>query len=75
MYSLNQDVADPDNGTNHGSDSSLYQLSTGKGVNESSCNDPLIVVDKIMSDSDCSRVATSLGFELQSEPQKNNEFR
>ncbi|CAI2179514.1 13395_t:CDS:2, partial [Funneliformis geosporum] len=46
-------------------DQALGIVPNSKGVNESSCNDPLIVVEKIMSDSDCSRVATSLCLELQ----------
>lgn len=52
-------IPDQENRNNHDSDScKLIGLS---------CNDPLIVVEKIKYD--CSRVVTSLHLELQNEPQ------
>ncbi|CAJ0763594.1 2318_t:CDS:1, partial [Entrophospora sp. SA101] len=44
-------------------------------LNESSCNNPLIVVEKIMSESDSFRVATSLHLKLQSESPQDDVIR
>ncbi|CAH1767694.1 11418_t:CDS:2 [Entrophospora sp. SA101] len=55
--------------------SSLYYVSAGNELNESSCNNPLIVVEKIMSESDSFRVATSLHLKLQSESPQDDVIR
>nr|CAG8614810.1 1015_t:CDS:2 [Entrophospora candida] len=55
--------------------SSLYYVSAGNGLNESLCNNPLIVVEKIMSESDSFRVATSLHLKLQSESPQDDVIR
>lgn len=51
--------------------SSLFQMWNGNECNKSSCDNLLIVVEKIMSNTDCFHVADSLGIKLQSEPQEN----
>jgi len=50
-------------------------VSAGNGLNESSCNNPLIVVEKIMSESDSFRVATSLHLKLQSKSSQDDVIR
>ncbi|RHZ65093.1 hypothetical protein Glove_319g20 [Diversispora epigaea] len=47
-------------------DSSLCQVS-GSEIIDSSCKNPLIKVEKIINESDCFRVATSLDLDLHSE--------